>query len=332
MFYGLAATDKDSLGKPGEAAVKAPKFDWKNIDWFSPKPSKERIIIGVAVLVVLFGGYYLSTAISSSPSAPGQLSHGPGPSRAGQDMASSGSEPIPLQPVGGGNCRSYAPAGWHVTDENQQGTAFTVASPDGSMTASYGAVGVNGGAAQGLYGAQFRTPENFALFSVNALTNEQVQVTGPEEAFGNYQVLNFATASHRGYAMLYRFPIPADPAGYGLIMRIAIGNASDPKSVSQAGSVAAATRCTSQLVPPPADLPRPTIDDKTHGTGKSGDDDVTMAGTYNAQLGTGWVHDAAGNNYNVDVTNDYSPNGPDGAGYYKHNGNDWIKLENGMSE
>jgi len=298
--------------------MKLPKFDWKNIDWMSTRPSKERITIGITVLVVGVGLFYFAQYFT------GALF---GTSKSGAFV----SEPVPLLPVAGGQCRTFAPQGWHVTDQNQQGTAFTIVSADGSMMASYGAVGVNGGAAAGYYGEQYRTPENLALYSVGLLTNEPAQATGPEQAFGYYRVLNFATARHRGYALLYRFAVPADPAGYGLIMRIAIGSAGDPRSVGSAGSVAAATRCISTLVPPPADLPRPTIDDKTHGTAKSNDDDVTMAGTYNAQLGTGWVHDAAGNNYNVDVAGDYSANGPDGPGFYKHNGNDTIKLENGLS-
>ncbi len=315
--------------------MQLPKFDWKNIDWFSPKPSKERIVIGVAVLVVGFGLFSLGRWTSSG-SMPTALSRGGSTQNhgflgMGSGSEASASDPVPLQPLGASQCRTYAPEGWRVTDSNQQSTAFSTASADGSMMASYGAVGVNGGAAAGYYGEQFRSPENFALFTVRALTNEQAQMTGPEQSFGYYQVLSFATASHRGYALLYRFAVPADPNGYGLIMRIAIGTASDPHSVGIAGSVAAATRCASTLVPPPADLPRPTTNSDTHSTEKSGDDDVTMAGTYNAQLGTGWVHDDAGNNYNVDVTSDYHETGPDGPGYYKRNGNDLTKLQNGLS-
>jgi len=311
--------------------MKIPKFDWKNIDWFSIKPSKERIVIGVVVLLVGSGLFYLGKLSSSGPSAPGQQDNGGGGLfGGGSQIASTGSDPVPLQPVGGGNCRTYAPEGWHVTDENQQGTVFTVSSADGSESATYSAAGVNGGQVAGYYGEQYRTPENLALYSIGLVMREQPQPTGPEQAFGYYQVLNFATASHRGYALLYSFAIPADPDGYGVIMRIAVGNASDPRSLAQAGSVAAATRCSSQLVPPPAELPRPTTDDKTHGTSKSNDDDVTMAGTYNAQLGTGWVHDATGGVYNVSVTDDYHQTGPDGPGYYKRNGNDLIKLQPGL--
>lgn len=315
--------------------MKLPKFDWKNIDWLSAKPSKERIVVGVAAILVLVGLFYIGRWTAPGATSQTVLSGGtPTQSQGlfGGGVASNASEPIPLQPLGAGQCRTFAPAGWRVTDANRQGTAFTVASPDGNMTASYGAVGVNGGAAAGYYGEQFRTPENLALYTVSVLTNERAQAADPEQSFGYYQVLSFATARHRGYVLLYKFAIPADPAGYGLILRIAIGSASDSHSVAGAGSVAAATRCTSTLVPPPADMPRPTADSETHDTGKSGDDDVTMAGTYNAQLGTGWVHDSTGQNYNVDVTSDYHETGPDGPGFYKRNGNDLIKLTPGLSD
>lgn len=316
--------------------MKLPKFDWKNIDWFSAKPSKERIIIVVAVLLVAFGLFTLGRSTSSdstrqTASSGGGTAQSQGLFGGGTGIASTASEPVPLQPLEGGACRTYAPAGWRVTDQNPQGTEFTVASADGSMSASYVAIGVGGGLAAGYYGEQYRTPENLALYSAGLMTNEQAQATGPEETFGYYQVLNIATASHRGYALLYRFAVSADPAGYGVIMRLAIGNASDPRSIASAGSAAAATRCTARVVPPPPDMPRPATRSDTHDTSKSGDDDVTMAGTYNAQLGTGWVHDSAGNNYNVDVTSDYSASGPDGPGFYKRNGNDVTKLENGLS-
>ncbi len=120
-----------------------------------------------------------------------------------------------------------------------------------------------------------------------------------------------------------------DPAGYGLIMRIAIGSARDPRSVGVAGAVAAATRC--QSITHPSDGPVYHAPRDDHGTGRTGDGgDGDLAGTYNAQLGTGWVHDSAGNNYNVDVTTDYHATGPDGPGYYRQNGNDLIKLDPGL--
>lgn len=314
------------------------KFDWKNIDWLSPKPSKERAIIGIVLLAVLLLGIYLgqqfggnggnSVSTLQPEGAAPQAASGNKSSLFGGLFGGGGAAKslIALQPIGAGQCHSFAPEGWRVTDQNQQGTVFSLASPDGSMGASYAGLALNGGQIAGYYGPQFQSPENLALYSVGALTNEQAQATGSETPFGDYRVLNFATANHKGYVLLYTFPVPADPQGVGVIMRIAIGS-NDPHSVGIAGSVAAAARCQAVLIPSRGAQYEPPKSGDDHGTGKS--DDGDMAGTYNAQLGTGWVHDDAGNNYNVDVTTDYR-DGPDGPGYYKVNGNDVTKLTPGL--
>lgn len=305
-----------------------PKFDWKHIDWFSPKPSKERAVIGVAVLAAGALGYYVF-APSGQGEEPPLQSQAVMPSQ-GTPQASTGlgggGGPVPLQKVSQGQCSSEAPEGWRVTDTNQQGTVFSLASADGGEIASYDGVAVNGGQAMGYYGDQFRTPESYILYMVQALTNEQPQMTGHGEQVGPYQVIHFATSAHEGYVLYYRFAIPADPQGYGMMVRIAIGRAGDQKSVAMAGSVAAAARCSAILIPRPSvnyEAPR----DRSHGAGKSGDDG-DLAGTYNAQLGRGWAHDPeTGRNYNVDVTTDWHDTGPEGSGYYGPTGR---KLVGGM--
>jgi glucan-binding YG repeat protein len=50
-------------------------------------------------------------------------------------------------------------------------------------------------------------------------------------------------------------------------------------------------------------------------------DDRDFAGTYNAQLGTGWVHSESGRNYLRDPDTQKWENGPDGPGYYVHHDN-----------
>ena len=148
-----------------------------------------------------------------------------------------------------------------------------------------------------------------------------------------YQVFDFASANHRGYALTYAFPSPVDPAGYGVIMRLAISGAGDARSIAIAGSVAAAIRCVGVVIQRPQGMSSGSSPSSAaHGTGESGDDDVTMAGTYNAILGSGWVHDDLGNRYQVDVNRDFIENGPSGPGYYSHNGNDWTKLRPGLGD
>jgi len=243
-------------------------------------------------------------------------------------VPSSAQGPIPLSPLEGGKCKTVAPAGWRVTDQNNDGTTISLTSADGRLMSSYGALALNSGQARGLYGPQFRTPEAFLLYVVGMMTKEQAWMAGQEEQVGSYRAMHFTTASRRGYALVYRFPIAADPGGYGLILRIAIGSANDVRTVGIAGAVAAATECQAVTHPSTGPVWHAPKDD--HGTGRTGrGSDGDLAGTYNAQLGTGWVHDGACRNYNVSVTDDYT-SGPEGGGYYKHNGNDTIKLEPGM--
>lgn len=312
--------------------MKIPRFDFKTIDWLSPKPSKERIVIGIAFIVLLAGGVALGQRFNADrPQQAKGLEPSNGQvSRAGaQPITMSGLGPTPLTSVGAGACRTFAPAGWRVIDQNQDGTVFTLTSADAALTAAYAGVAIGSGQVQGFYGPQYRTPETFALYAVGALTREQPQPDGAEQTVGAYKAIPFTTPTHRGYVLLYTFGVP-DPGGYGVIMRIAVGTASDPRSVSIAGAVAAATRCTASLHPPPQG-PADPVAAADHGAGQAGEDGDNLAGTYNAQLGTGWVHDGAGNNYNVDVTSDYHETGPDGPGYYKQNGNDLIKLQPGLS-
>jgi hypothetical protein len=60
-------------------------------------------------------------------------------------------------------------------------------------------------------------------------------------------------------------------------------------------------------------------------------DDGDLAGTYNVQLGTGYVHSETGQNFLVDPASDYQSTGPDGPGYYRQVGNSYEKLIPGWS-
>ena len=56
-----------------------------------------------------------------------------------------------------------------------------------------------------------------------------------------------------------------------------------------------------------------------------------FAGTYNVQLGTGYVHSDTGQNFIVDLATDYHQTGPDAPGYYVMVGNGLQKAEPGWS-
>ena len=237
-----------------------------------------------------------------------------------------GRGPVPLRPVQAGQCHTFAPEGWRVVDQNRDGTVFTLASENGGMVASYAGAAIGAGQVQGFYGPQYRTPESFALYAAGVVAGGQARQTGAEEPVGPYRAIRFSTGARQGWILLYTFRVP-DPGGYGVVMRIAAG--ADAHAIGVAGAVAAATRCASTVHPsegPVWHAPRDSHGAGSTGGARSGD----IVGDYNAQLGTGWVHDDAGNVYNVDVSGDWSENGPDGPGFYKRNGNDVTKLQPGL--
>lgn len=306
---------------------------WQDFSWRTATSLQKRLIVSAGIVVLVVGGYEAGKLGSATPTSPAQSAAGerastpPPPDDTGR-LRTASTGPIPLTELSSGPCKTFAPEGWKITDQNKEGTTLTVASADSSLIGAYGGMAINSGQAQGLYGPQFRSPEAIAAYLIKALTNEEAQA-GSAEPVGAYQAVKFTTASHSGYYLMYRFPVPADPGGYGLIFRIAIGKAGDEHSVGVAGAAAAAIRCNALLHPsdgPVYHAPR----DTAHGADRTGGgSDSDLAGTYNAQLGTGWVHDpGTGQNYNVDVTTDWNETGPDGPGYYKPNG---TKLVPGMS-
>ncbi|MBV9044818.1 MAG: hypothetical protein JO294_06815, partial [Alphaproteobacteria bacterium] len=256
---------------------------------------------------------------------------------------STGGGPVPLTPIAEGQCQTYAPSGWTVVETNPNGTFFRTASADQSMQAAYVGMGMHGDLnIPGLANFQ-TTPPNVMLQQViGAISNAAVNVTADGETFGGYTVMRFTSGNYSGYALYYRasqmpdFTLPdGGQSAYILIARIAFGANGDNRSVATAGSVAAAIRCTAIVIPHP--IGGDTDRSSSHGAGTSAKcsgggscDDSDLAGTYNAQLGTGWVHDSLGRNYNVDVTADYNDNGPDGPGYYASVGGTQEKLQPGL--
>src|SRR6266446_3932851 len=83
-----------------------------------------------------------------------------------------------VQPLGNNFCRALAPAGWTVIREDDRGAAYSVASPDGSMVATYGVVGINSSQEAGYDGPQYRRPALFAQFLAETVAGEPIGVTG----------------------------------------------------------------------------------------------------------------------------------------------------------
>lgn len=238
-----------------------------------------------------------------------------------------------LLPVKTARCETFAPFGWTVTDSNENGTLFTLASIDHGMIASYAGIRVSGRIAGGADGQSGTPPGLFVRQLLQVLTNAPIKVVADGRAYGGFQVMALESGRYGGYALYHIFPLRDDPAGYGVLMRVALGNKDSRVSLGTAGAVAAATLCKTFAMPQRAGKDFDAA--ANHGAGttalcrKGQCDDRDLAGAFNAELGTGWAHDGAGHNYALDV-GDWNDAGPDGPGYYATIGDDRLKLEPGL--
>ena len=314
-----------------------PPFDWSKLTSTANRPKLIGAIVGVVVLIVVFS----LAGIGDHPTGPAMpdgggtlASAGATPAAGGEPTANAapmGSGPVPLTPVSAGQCQTSAPDGWTVAETNPNGTIFSLTSADQSMKAIYAGMGT----------APIATPSQIVQQMIQTATGAPVNVLTDGESFGDYQVMTFSSGAYGGYALYYKadgipdYTLPAAAQSFVLITRIAMGANGDKHSLATAGSVAAAIRCQAVVIPKP--IGGNTDRGSSHGAGTSARcssggscDDSDLAGTYNAQLGTGWAHDSLGRNYNVDVTSDWNDNGPDGPGYYANVGGTQEKLQGGI--
>jgi hypothetical protein len=242
-------------------------------------------------------------------------------------------DPVAVQPVRNNFCRALTPAGWQVIDQDDRGATYSVASPNRGMIASYGIVGISSAQAQGYYGPQYRRPALFAQYLAQVVSGEAVMATGSRD-FNGMMAIDFEGSGKYGFVLYQAFSNPADPGGYIISVRIAVSSGTD--DVPVAGAVAASIDCNTTFKAPPGGYTQVKAKASDLGTSKKckagACDESDLAGTYNAQLGTGYVHSASGTNYLVDVASDYRSDGPQGPGYYAQIGNSMEKLEPGRAD
>ena len=314
-----------------------PPFDWSKLTSKENQPKLIGAVVGVIALIVVMSLAGMGD-LPSAPAGPGgTLSNSGAPPNAGGGLlggltgGGSGAGPVPLTPVAAGQCQTFAPEGWTVTETNPAGTTFVLSSADHGMMAMYVGIGT----------PPIMTPSQLVQQTIGGETGAAVNVLSDGQNFGGYQVMTFSSGAYSGYALYYRADAIYDPTlapgaqSYILLARVALGVNGDKHSIATAGSVAAAIRCQAVVIPKP--IGGDTDRGSSHGAGTSakcsgggGCDDSDLAGTYNVQLGTGWAHDSLGRNYNVDVTTDWNDNGPDGPGYYANVGGTQEKLQGGI--
>jgi hypothetical protein len=319
-----------------------PPFDWNKLFSKENQPKLIAVGVGLVALIVIFkmAGITFDLPVPGAPGGNRIVASG-GQTPVPGSATPNGPGAVPLTPVASGLCTTQAPEGWTALETNPNGSLYRVASADQSMQAAYMAMGFHGDLnIPGMLNVPTAPPGVLLQQVIGAVTSAPVNVTADGQAFGGYTVMTFSSGNYSGYALYYRasqnpdFTLPdSGQSAYILIARIAFGVTGDNHSIATAGSVAAAIRCSAIVIPHP--IGGDTDRSGSHGAGTSTKcsgggncDDNDLAGTYNAQLGTGWAHNPnTGQNYNVSVTDDWVENGPSGSGYYASDG---TRLDPGM--
>jgi len=179
---------------------------------------------------------------------------------------------------------------------------------------------------------EYGNPETAVLALLSYRAGQPIRATGQSQDFYGAHVFTIEGAGKQGY-VLYHYYAHTPDQGYTLTIQVALSDIE--RSVSVSGAVASSIVCNTALRPPSngyyhVETANPLgTSERCKKQGQCNDSD--LGGTYNVQLGTGWVHSSSGQNYLVDVTTDYRNDGPEGPGYYRQNGNNLEKLEPGFN-
>jgi len=223
-----------------------------------------------------------------------------------------------------GNCYAYAPANWMITGSRKEGDALDLFSADGSLYAGYLIVGVQGGLTTGFYSQMYATPETYLNNIISENGTKAVTYEEPIKDDYGYTILPFeieGTPAIKGVVFYKTWPVPGDPNGYVLVMRMA--KTLKPLWESQGANAIAVSLSI-----------RGAVQLRSSGSSNTGSsEERTVESGYNVQLGMEYVHDPdTGENYWVNPSQDYDENGNDGPGYYKQVGFDIKKLSEGRSD
>jgi hypothetical protein len=240
---------------------------------------------------------------------------------------------VPLAVAQSGHCSAYVPAGWTLRS-HPQGAATDLVSGDRRAYAGWGVRQVNR-AMQPFYGALHGDPDTAAahlagqILQAHLGDGEPPRYTGAPQAFlGYFTLRRFETARSRGLVFYRAYP-GLTPQEYVASSYFAIAD----KSLGSAGlmvasGVATSIRCQTQLVPRRDPGPPQRTGGRRAGCGGEG----ALRG-YNKELGHQSAHSSStGENFLLDAATQWQENGPQGAGYYKQNGNFQEKLELGRSD
>lgn len=240
---------------------------------------------------------------------------------------------VPVAAKQFGRCSAYAPAGWTGQSNPQSSTAELV-SGDRRAYAGWGVRGVNT-AMEPFYGPLFGAPETAAAAMASEVLKTylndggQVRYTSPPQPFlGYFTLRRFATARSHGLVFYRAYPGMSAQEYVGSTYFAVADKSLGSGGLATASGVAVSIRCKTEFVP---------VRD-TGGAGGKGGKASTCGGEgslrrYNKELGHQQAHSpSTGENYLLDHATQWQENGPQGAGYYRQNGNFQEKLELGRSD
>lgn len=243
-----------------------------------------------------------------------------------------------------GNCTVLRPETWSLPSVGEGSKSLDLTNPDKSMYAGYGIQAVNTSVAA--FAKAYPPPLNdpnlysskpelvakaYAKIIIATLGGDShLSYTSMNTTAGDYALRSLASSTHQGVVFYHRTGFPGD--GYNYAYALPLYFAFTPSSRwAEDGPfvtrLAASIQCHATFVPrasagPESNLPKD----------KPADAEEKDAG-YNSQLGTEYVHNAeTGENYLVSPSENWSENGPNGAGYYVPKGNDYVQLQAGRSD
>jgi hypothetical protein len=231
-------------------------------------------------------------------------------------------DPLRLLLVAGHRCSAVAPEDWDIADTTPDGSAFALVSPLVRARAIYAVTQVGKG--EGPEAAVTRMIAKFARVSP--------QTSASLNAEFGFRVVDFgSSAGYAGFA-LFRVRRSGRSAPF-VSVRIAAVPASDVAELAPlAGAVALSIRCSGSQAtyPVPFDdamLPTSVSSRCLRGSCDEGD----FAGSYNAEMHTGYVHSPSGENFLIDPRKDIWMTGPAGPGTYRQVSGTLEKLEPGRT-
>jgi len=229
------------------------------------------------------------------------------------------------------SCTAFAPADWTIIGNEQRvGIGVDLASPDQSMSASYGITAVPRSEAilgQDYYGTG--TPERFLQTMLEATGTNGFALDPETRSVEGYTLRYWRANSRnkpiRGFVLYQTFET-GDPSTYIVAYHLGATDASkwEPNK-NVVYDVAASIRCTKHLFPAQESSSR-----RPRGSSKDQIEEELSIKRQEATMGFQNVYSPTTGDHWEASYSDYNATGPDGPGYYRRVGNSYEKLNEGF--